>query len=79
MIQIQLTKKVAHEPKMEMNVCNANTNWLRGEHDCTKDSKKMTKRGEKKKDLESRLRLDCRHNKHVRMFCNEVYSGFVHN
>ncbi len=51
---------------MEMNVCNANTNWLRGEHDCTKDSKKTTKRERKiKNDLESRLRLGCIHNEHT--------------
>lgn len=43
---------------MEINVCNANTNWLRGEHDCTKDSKKMTKRERKiKYNLEGRLGL----------------------
>lgn len=30
---------------MEMNVCNANTNWLRGEQDGTKDPGKMTKTG----------------------------------
>lgn len=42
---------------MEMNVCNANTNWLRDEHDRTKDSKEMTKRKECKigNDLEKDL------------------------
>lgn len=41
-------------PKMEMNVCNSNTNWLRGEHACTKDSKKDDKKRKKneKNDLE---------------------------
>lgn len=51
---------------MEMNVCNANTNWLSREHDCTKDSKKMTKRERKIKNvLESRLRLACIHNEYT--------------
>lgn len=32
---------------MEMNVCNANTNWLRGEQDCTKGSQKDDKKRRK--------------------------------
>lgn len=47
---------------MEMNVCNANTNWLRGEQDCTKDSKKNDKKRKKKKRSG---KLGCMHIEHT--------------
>lgn len=42
---------------MEMNVCHANTNWLRGEQDCTKDPKKKTKKKGKKNNKTLKVRL----------------------
>lgn len=40
-IQIQLTKRRTN-PKMEINVCNANTNWLRQIQHVQSIKKKMT-------------------------------------
>ena len=44
---------------MEMNVCNANTNWLKGEQDCTKDPGKMTKTARIRMKRERSGKLAC--------------------